>query len=442
MKQEINNITETRKEIIVTLSSEEINTIDNQIFAEFSKHAQLPGFRPGKAPKDMIRKKHATQINEELQKRIISNVYQEIQNNKEIKIYNVVDLKDPVITKDQDIPVAFTVDIWPTFELPQYDKLEIKQEEIKVTPEEIKEAITKMQEQMAEYTSVERPAKEGDYVRLSYEGNIDGAPVADIAPENPLFSKQDRTWEQAGKNEEEFAVSSICEGLVGMSADATKEVTHTFPTKFKIEALSGKTATYNITVHEVKEKTLPEVNDAFFKRVAVESMDQLNKKVEDDFIRSKEQRNTYSKREQIIKAMENEADFPLPQGALDEEKARTVYSILQKRMQAGESEEDLQAVKGDIEEEGLQEATKALKVRLILAKVSENEKLEVNNQEIYSELMKQAYMTRKPIEEIIEHIKKDRQALLAVQQEALFYKTLDFLSEKATIVKEESVSNS
>jgi trigger factor len=135
--------------------------------------------------------------------------------------------------------------------------------------------------QRAEYNVADKVADKGDYVQCAYEGKIGDDAVADLVPDTPMFGSQANTWEEAG-NEDSPGVRAIVDGLVGMKAGDTKEVTMEFPEDFKPEALAGKTVIYSIEAKEVREKVMPEMNDAFFESMQVKDETELRTKISEN----------------------------------------------------------------------------------------------------------------------------------------------------------------
>ena len=127
--------------------------------------------------------------------------------------------------------------------------------------EEVAKMLDQILSQRAGHNVAEKAAEKGDYVQCAYEGKIDTEIVADLVPEAPMYGTQANTWEEAG-SEDAPGVRAIVDGLVGMKAGETKEVTMEFPQDFKPEVLAGKTVVYSVEAKEVREKVMPKMDDA------------------------------------------------------------------------------------------------------------------------------------------------------------------------------------
>ena len=142
---------------------------------------------------------------------------------------------------------------------------------------------------MQQVQVVEKAAEKGDYVRCSYEGTIEGQAIAELAPDAPMYGKQSKTWEEAG-SEDAPGVRAVIDGLVGMSA-GEEEVEMEFSSDFQVAALAGHSAKYSLEVEEVREKILPELDEAFFKSMQVKDEAELRSQIAQNISQQKTQKN-------------------------------------------------------------------------------------------------------------------------------------------------------
>ena len=164
---------------------------------------------------------------------------------------------------------------------------------------------------------------DGDYVKCSYEGMLDGEPVSEILPDKPMYGKQTNTWEEAGQAKG-MGVEGIAKGIVGMKKDEKKEIEVTFEDDFELAPLAGKKVIYAVEIHEVREKKAPEAdNEDFLKALKAENLDQLKEKIEADLKVRKERQNIDAKRGQATQKI-LVAGFPLPQQAVEDE-SQTIF---------------------------------------------------------------------------------------------------------------------
>ncbi|HBM85186.1 MAG TPA: trigger factor, partial [Opitutae bacterium] len=198
VKTDIQDVTETRKTITVSVAAAEVATQEAKLIKEFQRDAKIPGFRPGKAPENMIRMRYAKELKSELAQRVISKAHQEGVAKSDFEVFGVVDLNDGEITAGSDATVIFTVDVLQAFEVPAYEGLKVSVESTEATAEDVDKMFEQLLSQRAEFNVAEKAAEKGDYVRCSYEGKIGDELVADLVPDAPMFGTQKVTWEEAG----------------------------------------------------------------------------------------------------------------------------------------------------------------------------------------------------------------------------------------------------
>jgi trigger factor len=161
--------------------------------------------------------------------------------------------------------VEVTVDVEPEFDIPAYEEFEYTISSTEVNEEDVNKELDGLRDQRASFEEVERTVEAGDYVKCSYEGMLDGAPVAEILPDKPMYGKQSNTWEEAGEVKG-MAVKGIAEGIVGMKKDDKNELEISFEEDFELAPLAGKKVTYSIEIHEVREKRLPHLTTRTFSK--------------------------------------------------------------------------------------------------------------------------------------------------------------------------------
>ena len=430
VKTDIQDVTETRKTITVSVAAAEVATQEAKLIKEFQRDAKIPGFRPGKAPENMIRMRYAKELKSELAQRVISKAHQEGVAKSDFEVFGVVDLNDGEITSGSDATVIFTVDVLQAFEVPAYEGLKVSVESTEATAEDVDKMFEQLLSQRAEFNVAEKAAEKGDYVRCSYEGKIGDELVADLVPDAPMFGTQKVTWEEAGA-EETPGVRAIVDGLIGMQAEDEKEVTMEFPEGFKPEALAGKTAVYSLKAEEVREKVMPEMDEAFFASVQVKDEAELRERISENIENQKKQQNANAERQQITEQLLSSVEFAVPESGIESETQAVLRDFMQRNMQQGASEADFEAHKEQLHEGATKAAHDRLKSRLILSKIAEKEKVQADNDDFGRMIMMEAEKSGQKPEKIVKEIQKDQSRINSMRSEILLGKTMDLLIEKA-----------
>lgn len=190
------DINATRKLATAAFTGDETAQQVKEVVQDFSSKASLPGFRPGKAPERLVQAKFRKQIQEEVERSLVSKGLDEV--SKQVEIYSLQDVEKDEIKAGEATEIKFSIDIVPQFELPSYEGVEIKIPAIVVKDEDVDNTLNHLRRERAEMNVVEREAAKGDYVKLRYEGKVGDQLVAEIVPDQPIYGTQNATWEEAG----------------------------------------------------------------------------------------------------------------------------------------------------------------------------------------------------------------------------------------------------
>lgn len=430
VKTDVQDINETRKTITVSVAAAEIASIEASLIKEFMRDAKIPGFRPGKAPENMIRMRYAKELKSELSQRVVSKAHQEGVAKSDFEIFGVVDLNKGEIAASSDATITFTVDVLQAFEVPAYEGLKVTNEPTEASAEEVEKMFEQLLSQRAEFNVAEKAADKGDYVRCSYEGKIGDELVADLVPETPMYGTQKVTWEEAGA-EGTPGVQAIVDGVVGMQAGDEKEVTMEFAEDFKPEALAGKTAVYSLKAEEVREKVMPAMDDAFFASMQVKDEAELRERISENIEGQKKEQNSNAERQQITEQLLASVEFAIPESGIESETEAVLRDFMQRNMQQGASEADFEAHKEQLHEGASKAAHDRLKSRLILSKIAEKEKVQAENDDFSRLIMMQAQQSGEKPEKIVKEIQKDQSRINNMRSEILLGKTMDLILDKA-----------
>lgn len=429
----VQDINETRKMVVVSLSNEDVEDVYNTALKSFQKHAKVDGFRKGKVPANIIEKKFAKEMDEELSNKARSRSYDKVVKESGLDIYAVVKLDSDPIKRGQEANLTFSVDVSPKVELPDYKGIEVEVEQDVVSEDDIEAALKKVQDQRAEFKVVEQPAQKGDFVKLAYEGKLGEQLVSEILPKKTIYGTQASTWEEAGAEGDIPGIKAIVEGIVGMQSGDQKEVVMAFPAEHEIEELAGKEVNYKISVHEVRKKELPEMNEEFFKSVGAENLEDLRSKIKQEFESSKKKSSAAKSKDKIIKFLVENVSFPVPESAVDEEVDLMLRNYMLQLMHQGVPQEEFEKRKEQLFEQAKKKAPEHAKTNFILEQIAKKEGIELKNEDLNFYLMQEAMMHRMRPQELVKELQKDRRRVEEIKRIALVNKVLDFLVREANI---------
>lgn len=431
MKVELKDLTETRKQLVVAFEAAEIDQEHNRVTGEFVRQARIPGFRPGKAPLALISKRFEKEIADELRQAVVTKAYRDGTKEAGVEVLTVVDAPEPVITVGAPAEVAITLEVHPKFDLPDYKGLPVKAGEISVTDAEIDQVIENIRRERAEFKTVEREAQTGDYVKFGFEGTLDGQKIAELVPDRPIYGTMPQTWEEAGS--EEGLLPGAGKHVVGLKAGESKVGDITFPEGFTIPALAGKTGNYTFTVQEVRERALPPIDEAFLKLQGAATVDELREQVRKGLTQQKEGADRADRRRQVADALAAKVEFAIPESLIENETDVLLHQLVEQNIRRGIPQEELEKNKEQLYAGARQAAVGRTKVRMLLLRIAEAEKLGVTREDINHAVYREAMRSSQKPEKIVKDLEKNRDRLQYFQQNILLDKALDFLVGQASV---------
>lgn len=430
MNTNIESISQTRKKISVEFDAADVDGENENTASEFVKSARIPGFRPGRAPKDMVVKRYGREIAERVESVLANRAVETLNGIKEFDLYSVVDLKKNAPSGGMEF--EFTVDVYPEVKLPESYATKIELDPVSATDGEVEKTLEYHRSQRAKYVEVDRGARKGDFVRLSYKGAVGGVPVSELAPEFPAFADQKSTWEEAG-NADAPGIQGVVQGVLGMKKGEKKILSHEFPKELPNEKIAGKTADYETEVLEVREKILPELDGEFFKAFEVDSLDALKAKIKSGIEEEKKSNNEILKRQFAVEQLMQKCEFPLPESAVDEERNAILGEVMSRLMSSGASREDIEKNKDSLYESADKDAKGRARMRIFLNRVAVANKLKVENDDMNRILWQEALRSGVKPKEFLRRLKDDPARANRLRSDALIHKAVNFIAEKAEV---------
>lgn len=431
MKVEIKDLSETRKQLAVAFESSEVEQEFKRVTNQFARQVRIRGFRPGKAPAPIVQKHYGKEIAQELKQAVVGRAYRDGVKESGLDVLHVVDVAEPKIESGSPAEITITLEINPTIDLPDYKGLPVAAGDTTVKEEEIDDVIENLRRERAEFETVERDAVAGDYVKFGFEGRMGGQPIKEIVTDRPIYGEMPQTWEEAGS--EEGLLPGGGKHLVGMKAGDKKEVEITFPEKFQVPQLAGKTGNYVINVQEVRERKLPELNEDFLKLQEVTTVEELREQVRKSLTTRKEGDDRAAQRRQAADAFAAKVDFPIPESLVESETQGLLRQIVEQNVRRGVPEDELEKNKEEIYATARKAAIERTKIRMLLLRLAEAEKIKVERDDINRALYTEAVRSNQRPEKVAKQLEKDRDRLQMIQQNILVDKALDFLVAQGTV---------
>jgi trigger factor len=425
----VENLGPCKKLVRFEIDAAAVDSAFADVAKDYQKHAQIPGFRAGKAPKDMVAKRYEKEIEGEAKKKLMGDSYRSAIKEHKLEVVGYPDIEDIQFGKGQAMQFAATIETAPDFELPDYRGVAAKREKREVTEDDIDRAIKLLAERVANYNTVPREAREGDIVVVNYTGTTDGKPITDLAPTARGLTEQKAFWVEV---KADSFIPGFALQLTGAKAGDKRTVNVDFPADFVTPQLAGKKGTYEVEVVEVKEKSVPALDDAFAKTYSAESMTHLRDGVRRDLQNELNTKQIRSVRGQVVKGIMDQIKVELPETLVANETRNVVYQIVQENQQRGIAEEAINSQKDEIYKASNATARERVKASFVFQKIADKEGIRVTPEEVNARLYVLAQQYQMPADKFAKELEK-RNGISEIWSQLLNEKVIDFLQQNAKI---------
>lgn len=414
--------------LTINVSPEKFEEALDQAFKKVVKDVSLPGFRKGRVPRQIFEKRFGVEsLYQDAIDIILPNAYTEAVDQTGIFPVDQPKIDIEQIERGKDLIFVCEVTVKPEVKLGEYKGLEVEEESVEVTDEDVENELKSLQERHAELVVKEEgKVEEGNTVVIDFEGFLDGEPFEGGKGENhPL---------EIGSGQ---FIPGFEEQLIGKESGEETEINVTFPEDYHAEHLAGKDAVFKVKIHEIKEKEIPELDDEFAKDVDedVETLEELKEKTREQLKKQKEQAAENKKREQLIEKATENAEVDIPEAMINTELDHMMREFEQRLQMQGMTLENYYQFSGqseeDLKEQMKEDAEKRVKTNLTLEAILEAENLEVTEEDIEEELNEMAEMYKLEKEQLVNMLGGTPDVL---KEDLKIKKAINFLVEESKVV--------
>lgn len=372
----------------VEIDADPYEKAKHQAARKIAKKVKIPGFRPGKAPYNVILR-HVGEgaVVEDAVDILIEDIYPKILDEAEIQPYGPGNLQN---IESLDPPTfKFIIPLAPEVELGDYKSLEIVYEVPEVEPQAIESQIDELRQQQAITEKSEDPAKEGD--RVFYQVSADRVEVEEGQEANIIPERFNSTIIEAkGEEQNQWPYLGFSQNLIGMSVDEEKDIVYTYPEDHEEEEHQGVEAVFHIVITNIQSISLPEVDDEFAKSASdFDTIEELRASIKEKLVEQNAQEYDSTYNDQVIETLVEQSTIKYPPQMLENEKKEMISNLEYRLSQQGITRELYLQIRGISEEEFQEEmeplAEDRIKNGLVLAEVAKIEELEINQEQLASE---------------------------------------------------------
>ena len=417
------NANEVKMEI--TIEAEKFENAIKKVYFKNAKYFNIPGFRKGKAPQNIVEKYYGKEIfYEDAFNEIAGEEYEKAIEESKLEVVGKPQIDIVKMEKGQDLVFTAVVATKPEVELGKYKGIEIEKIEYNVEESDIENNLKQMQEKNARVISVETPVESGNIAVIDFEGFVDGKAF------------------EGGKGENyslEIGSGSFIPGfedqVIGMKIDEEKDINVKFPDEYFSKDLAGKDATFKVKVHEIKKKELPELDDEFAKDVSeFDTLKELKDSIKERLVKENEQKAKYEKEDAVMKVVTEGMKADIPAGMVEVEVDNMVKDMEQRMSYQGLKLEQylkmLNKTEAEFRKDYEPQAIEAIKSRLALEAKKKKKKIEATEKDVKEKLEEMAKNYGKTAEELEKNDNIKEYIKQGIENE----KAIEFLVENAKVV--------
>ena len=404
----------------ISIPVDQVESETSRVVDDIQKRARLQGFRPGKAPANLIRKQFAGDIRQKVLENMIPVHLQKQLDAENLSVVGTPDISDVHFHDFAPLTFKATFEVFPEVVLGEYTNVEVPYQDPEVSDEDIAKRIDEIREQKAQYINIDpRPVVDGDFAVVSLESlaGVEGEPV-----------KTDEMVLEIGAKD---TFEAFTENLRGLTPGDEKDFEAVYPEDYGSDKLAGKTVKFHALLKGLRRKELPELDDEFAQELGdYRTVAELNEAILKTIFSQRQYEAQQEAKNQIMDKLVDAHDFPVPEAFVERQIKTRVEQRLRAMAEQGMDPRKLQLDWDKVKESQRDKAIREVKASMLLGKVSERESIHATHDEVDSEVEKVARQQRKPVAAVHMDFEKDG-TLGRIASHIQTDKTLNFLFEHA-----------
>lgn len=382
MRAEKENLPKSRVKFTITMEPNEFKVYFNRAFEKLAKETKIPGFRPGKAPRDFVEAQIGQDkiLSDALDMALPESWREVILESKIIPLHQP-EIKIKVFGPATSFIYEAEVDVLPQIDLPDYKKIKIKAvNPKKITEKDVDETIKNLQKAYAQYNDVKRPAKKGDRIEIDYEGFIRGAKIEQLSSKNhPMILGETKL------------IPGFEEKLIDLRVGERREFELILPKELPDKFLAGQKVKFKVKMLRVQERKLPKIDNAFAKRISkFKTLKQMREDIKKSLVKRAENQAKSQTEKNLVEKIVAKTNFELPESLVKQETLSMIDDFARDLERRGIKFKDylekIKKTREEIEKEIRKQAEKRVRISLIIAEIKQQEKVNVSESEIDKEV--------------------------------------------------------
>ena len=427
MKVTVEDLSPIKKKISIEISADDVAAELDNAYKKIAKTADIKGFRKGKVPKKILEQHYGPRAQYDASGPLINNsLYKALLDNKIEAVSQPEVVESGVVEAGKTFTYAAEVEVRPEVVAKDYTKLKLEKEKFSFDESAVEQQLEHIanSRMQLEVTS-RKKARDGDTVVIDFEGFIDDTPFENGAGKDFELALGSNSF-----------IPGFEEQLVGMKREQEKEVEVTFPEGYGSKDLAGKPAVFKVLVKEIKEKNIPDIDDALAKELDAENLDDLKKKIEENTIAQEKQRIDSQLHENLMTALVDNNTFDVPEGMIENQLHHLKDTFTRNLKDQGMSLEMLGMDDESFSKTYREMAVQKVQGELLLDAIAAQEEIVVEETEIEQKMQSFVDNSDVPLDQVQKYFEGD-QALAGLKGEILQGKVSKFLLDQAVITEVE-----
>jgi trigger factor len=422
----IEDVSTVKKILHVEIPNEKVVLELDKAYDKLKKTAKLKGFRPGKTPRSVLEQYFKKDVHADVSGKLIQDSFLDAVKDQDLKIVGDPKIEPPSLDEKEPFKYDATIEIKPVIADIDFKGLQLKKNIYKISEEEIEAQLKMLQKNLAQQKTIEddRPAMENDYVLITYEGFKDGKPFEETA-------KTENFTIKLGQGRISKDLDSQ---VIGMKKGERKEINVHFPEGYFNSKLENLDILFDVTLNEIREEMLPEINDEFAKNLGgFSTLEELRKRITENLTQGYEKRVEQEVNEQIFSALIEKSQFEVPEVMIEFELENIIADAEKSFAYHNTTLEALGLSRETLSVKYRDTAEKQIRRHLILDKIIEQEKLALKDEELEEGFKKMAESFNQPVEEIKKFYRQNKDKLDYFKHTLLEKSAINLIIENGTI---------
>ena len=411
------------RELVLDIPVEEVSKAYKTVTGNYRKYAKFPGFRAGKVPESVVKRRYANEIRKEVIDTLLPGRFNKAVDELGVRPVGQPQVTELTVEDGQPLHVKAVFEFVPAFSIEGYKDVTVPKPPVEITPEEFQAELDQLRESRATVEPVEeeRPLVDGDWAQITYKGQIEGE--TDAAP----VAGEDTLVEIGGKD----TVEAFTTALRGAKAGQELKAEVIYPADYAEAKLAGKTVAYDVEVKAIKKRTLPDLDDDFAKELgAYESFADLEERVREHLAARKRRSVEGETKDRLFAALTEKYPFPVPESLVqDQIEARLDRGLRALAAQGMDTEQMRKLDFGRLRAAQRDSATAEVKTFVLLDRIAQEEGISVSDEEMDHELQLAALQSREPLDALKVRLTEDG-GLARIREQLRREKTASVLYER------------